>query len=190
MKTTFSSSWKNSIQPRKQRKYRANAPLHVKGKFMHAPLSKELRKKYNIRSLHLRKGDKVKVLRGQFKGVVGRIENLSLIREFVNIAKAEILKKDGSKQYYPIHPSNVIILEIESERKRQKRFQRTSTKAKQPATSFPKTSAVKTGTPELQSKPELKTKSRSVKESESTTPETKKEDKAEAKDKDSKEVKK
>jgi len=130
MKIGFSSNWKRSIQPRKQRKYRANAPLHIKGNFMHAPLSKELRKKHGIRSMRLRKGDKVKVLRGQFKGSVGKSENISVINEYVNVAKIEISKKDGSKQYYPIHPSNVIILEIESERKRQKRLQRASGKSK------------------------------------------------------------
>src|SRR3989338_176397 len=46
MKNKFSTKWKESKQPRKQRKYRANAPLHLRKKFVNVNLSKELRKKY------------------------------------------------------------------------------------------------------------------------------------------------
>ena len=67
MKKKFSREWIRSKQPRKQRKYNYNAPLHIKGKFMAAHLSKDLMKKYNRRSIRVRKGDKVILLRGQFK---------------------------------------------------------------------------------------------------------------------------
>ena len=50
MKRKFSKSWKSSKQPRKQRKYSANAPLHLKRKLLSVNLSKELRKKYGKRS--------------------------------------------------------------------------------------------------------------------------------------------
>ena len=50
MKTKFSSSWIKSKQPRKQRKYRRYAPLHIKQRFVSAHLSKELHKKYNKRN--------------------------------------------------------------------------------------------------------------------------------------------
>ena len=63
MKAKFSKKWKSSKQPRKQRKYRAEAPLHVKHKLVSANLSKELRKKYGRRSFPLRKGDTVLVKR-------------------------------------------------------------------------------------------------------------------------------
>ncbi|MBS1194889.1 MAG: ribosomal protein L24p/L26e, archaeal/eukaryotic, partial [Methanomicrobia archaeon] len=46
-----------SIQPRKQRKARYTAPLHIKGKFLSATLSKELREQYKRRSLRVVKGD-------------------------------------------------------------------------------------------------------------------------------------
>ena len=50
MKKKYSNSWKGSKQPRKQRKYRANAPLHTRHKMASANLSKELRKKYSKRN--------------------------------------------------------------------------------------------------------------------------------------------
>jgi len=49
MKSKFSAHWKSSKQTRKQRKYRANAPIHVQRKLLSANLSKELRKKYEKR---------------------------------------------------------------------------------------------------------------------------------------------
>ena len=50
MKNKWYKNWKSSKQPRKQRKYRRNAPLHIRNKMMRAPLSKELRDKYKIRN--------------------------------------------------------------------------------------------------------------------------------------------
>ena len=55
MKSQFSKSWKSSKQPRKQRKYIAKAPLHIKRKLMGVNLSKELRKKHGKRNIVVRK---------------------------------------------------------------------------------------------------------------------------------------
>ena len=43
MRNSYSPDWKSSKKPAKQRKYRANAPLHIKRKFMAAVLNKKLR---------------------------------------------------------------------------------------------------------------------------------------------------
>jgi len=112
MKKKFSSSWIKSKQARKQRKYRYNAPLHIKQKFISTHLSKELHKKYNRRGMNLRKGDGVKVMRGQFKNKVGKIEEVSLKKIKVYVSGIEVVKRDGTKARYPIHPSNLIITEV------------------------------------------------------------------------------
>jgi len=112
MEKKFSKLWKRSKQPRKQRKYRHNAPLHLKQKFIHVHLSKELRKKYSTRSLGLRKGDKVKVVRGQFKNHNGEIERIDLKKTKAYVSGIEITKKDGTKTTYPIDPSNFIITDL------------------------------------------------------------------------------
>ena len=112
MKTKYSSSWKKSKQPRKQRKDRRNAPLHIKQKFVSSHLSKELRKKYKKRSINLRKGDSVKVARGQFKNKSGKVEEVSLKKTSIYISGIETVKRDGTKARYPIHPSNLIITEV------------------------------------------------------------------------------
>ena len=74
----FAIKFRRSIQVKKQRNYRHNAPLHIKQKFVHAHLSKELRQKYQKRNVGLRKSDKVKIMRGQFKGKIGAVERIDL----------------------------------------------------------------------------------------------------------------
>jgi len=113
MKTKFSSSWIRSKQPRKQRKYRYNAPLHIKQKFVSAHLSKDLREKYKRRSINLRKGDSVKVMRGQFRNKTGKIDEVNLKRTKVYVSGIEIAKRDGTKARYPLNPSNLVITEVD-----------------------------------------------------------------------------
>ena len=113
MKKKFSSSWKCSKQPRKQRKYRVNAPLHIKHKFMGTHLCAELRKKHNKRAVAVRKEDKVKIMRGQFKGHVGKVDRVDVKREKAYVRGVEITKKDGTKAFLPTHPSNLMILELD-----------------------------------------------------------------------------
>jgi len=117
MKTKFSNSWIKSKQPRKQRKYRYNAPLHIRQKFVGAHLSKELRKKYGRRSMGLRKGDNIKVMRGQFKDKTGKIDEVSVKRTLVYVKGIEVSKRDGTKARYPLHPSNLIITEVDMDDK-------------------------------------------------------------------------
>ena len=125
MKKKFSKHWKSSKQPKKQRKYRYNAPLHIKQKFVHVHLSKELIKKHKTRNLGLKKGDKVKVLRGQFKKHTGSVERIDLKKTRVYISGIEITKKEGTKTTYPIDPSNLIITELNlDDKKRQKIIER------------------------------------------------------------------
>ena len=110
MKKRFSKSWKASKKPRKQRKYRANAPLSIKRKFLSAHLSKELIKKYSTRNVPLRKEDKVKIVRGQFRKKTGKVVKVLVKKSKVYIENIQNMKNDGTKTYYPIDPSNLIIL--------------------------------------------------------------------------------
>lgn len=112
MKTKFSKSWNRSVQPRKQKKFVANAPLHLRHALVSAHLDAELRKKYNKRSIPLRKGDKVKVMRGSFKGKIGKVEIVDLKKSKAYVEKIENVKKDGSKSPVPLTVSNLIILEL------------------------------------------------------------------------------
>ncbi len=108
----FSSTWNDSKKPRKQRKYRLNAPLHIKQKFVSAHFSKDLKKKYGKRNIGLRKGDKVKIMRGHFRNKDGKIERIDLKKTEIYVNGIEITKKDGTKKMLALHPSNLMITEL------------------------------------------------------------------------------
>ena len=120
MKSIFSKSWISSKQPRKQRKYRYNAPEHIKKKFVSVNLSKELREKYSKRNFPLVKGDKVKVMRGQFKGKEGEVERVDMRNIKIIVQGVENIKKDGTKVSYPIDPSNLRITDLKLDDKKRK----------------------------------------------------------------------
>jgi large subunit ribosomal protein L24 len=118
MKKLFSTHWKESRQIRKQRKYRFNAPLHIKHKFLSSNLSKELRKKYGTRNVEVRKGDGVRIMTGEFRKKTGKIGSVDIKKERVTIEGLQRKKKDGTKINVYFHPSNIQITEIKEDKKR------------------------------------------------------------------------
>lgn len=112
MKALFSKKWNVSKQPRKQRKYRHNAPIHVKRKFLSANLSKHLRKEYGRRGAKVRTEDLVKIMRGEFSGKEGKVLTIELSDSTITIDGIS-KKKSGGKEYnMPIQASNVQIIEL------------------------------------------------------------------------------
>ena len=101
-----------SKQPRKQRKAYFNAPLHKRQKLMTAPLSPELREKYGVKNLPVRKGDKVRIMRGDFKGHEGEVVRADLKRYVIFVDGVTIEKADKTPVFRPIHPSNVMIVSL------------------------------------------------------------------------------
>ncbi|MBR9702467.1 50S ribosomal protein L24 [Candidatus Woesearchaeota archaeon] len=130
MKNAFSTAWKSSVQPRKQRKYLFNLPMHLQNKVISAPLSKELREKHGTRATRIRLGDKVRVMRGTHKGKEGKVELVDLRNNKVFVMKVEHLKKEGGRSPYPLSPSNLMITELVSDKRRLKK---SSTQSSKPA---------------------------------------------------------
>ncbi len=117
----------NSKQPRKQRKERYNAPLHLRQKYMRAPLSKDLREELKKRNAQVRKGDTVKVLRGDNAGTEGEVEEVNLKKCTIKVHGVSNFRADGTEVPRPIHPSNVVITKLEMEdEEREKIFARRS----------------------------------------------------------------
>ncbi len=120
MKSSFATTWKSSVQPRKQRKYVYNAPAHTRGKFLGARLSKELHEKYSTRTIRVITGDKVRVVRGSYKGKEGKVESVDVTNTKIFVTKIDTSKPDGTKKLLPINPSNVIITELNLTDKKRK----------------------------------------------------------------------
>ena len=118
MNKDFSKNWISSKKPNKQRKYRFKAPLHIKGAFLNVHLSKELREKYHTRALRIRVGDKVKIMRGKFKKQEAKIEEVDVKGTKLYLSKVEHTKRDGTKARHHVQPSNVMIIELNTDDKR------------------------------------------------------------------------
>lgn len=113
MAKEWKQEWKASVQPRSQRKYRANAPKHMLRRFLSTHLSPSLRGKYQRRSFPVRVGDTVKVMRGQFSGVTGKVSRISLREGALFVDGASFTKKDGTKIARGVDASNVILMEMD-----------------------------------------------------------------------------
>ncbi len=108
----FVKSWKSSKMPRKQRKYLAKAPLHIRKKLVSVNLSKDLRKKYGKRNIPLRKGDSVRIMRGKFKKQKGKVLEVDLKKIKIIVEGIQVKKQDGSKVNFKLRPSNLQIIEL------------------------------------------------------------------------------
>ena len=116
--TDWAKKWKGSKDPKKQRKYRYNAPLSIRKRFLHVNLSKELRTQYKLRNIGIRTKDKVKILRGQFRKKTGVVSKVSVKKGRVYVEGIEQVRKDGTKSFYPLSASNLQITELNLDDKR------------------------------------------------------------------------
>ena len=112
-------------KPSKQRKKLYTAPLHVRSKILSAPLSPDLREKYGFRSLPIRVGDKVQILRGDHKGFEGKVLKVDRKKYRISVEGITREKVDGTTINVPIHPSKVMITELNLDDKwRRKKIER------------------------------------------------------------------
>lgn len=102
-----------SIQPRKQRKARYQAPLHLRTKLLGAPLSLELRTKYGgRRTVRVVTGDTVRVTRGDFAGDEGIVDMVDVKNSKIVVHGVAITKADGTEKPRKVDPSNVMVTKL------------------------------------------------------------------------------
>jgi large subunit ribosomal protein L24 len=113
MKSKFTKTWKSSTQPRRQRKYRYNAPIHIRRVFLSVNISKDLRAEYGTRNAVVRKGDKVRILRGNHKTKEAKVSAVSIKKSVVYLEGMENTRREGAKSRIPFQPSNLQIVELD-----------------------------------------------------------------------------
>lgn len=118
---TWSKHWIKSKSPRKQRKYVHNAPLHIVRKLMSVRLAKDLKTKYGKRNIPIRSGDKVKIISGQFKGKITKVNRVELNYKKVYLDEVFTVKKDGNKIPVAFHASKLMITELNLDDKLRKK---------------------------------------------------------------------
>lgn len=119
-----------SSSRRKGRKAHFTAPSSIRRIIMSAPLSSELRQKYNVRSLPIRKNDEVRIVRGQYKGE-GKV--LTCYRKKYVVHIERITREKANQMPVPIgiHPSNCVITKIKMDKDRKAVLDRKNREAKQ-----------------------------------------------------------
>ena len=100
---------------RNQLVYRASNV--TKSRQVSCPLSKDLKKKYSKNSVRVVEGDSIKILRGEFKGVDGKVASISVQKSSIALEGVKKEKTKGDKFDVLIHSSNVIVTGLNTDDK-------------------------------------------------------------------------
>ncbi|KAI7877035.1 ribosomal protein L24 [Lichtheimia hyalospora FSU 10163] len=103
----------------KCRKAHFTASSNERRKIMSSPLSKELREKYNTRSIPVRTDDEVMIVRGSFKGREGKVVQVYRKKWVIHVERVNREKVNGATAPIGIHPSNVVITKLKIDKSRQ-----------------------------------------------------------------------
>lgn len=113
----------------KSRKAYFNAPSSVRRVMMSAPLSKELREQYGVKSMPIRKEDQVLIVRGSKKGQEGTISSVYRLKFAIQLEKLTKEKSNGASVPLNIHPSKVVITKLHLDKDRKALIARKGGKA-------------------------------------------------------------
>jgi large subunit ribosomal protein L24 len=90
------------------------ATFQIRSKQLGSSLSKDLQKKYGKKSTRAIVGDTITILRGEFKGVSGKITKISTEKTSVTIEGVKKEKTKGDKFDVYIHTSNLVVTALNS----------------------------------------------------------------------------
>lgn len=112
------------MKPDTERKKYHKEKLHKRKKRLHAHLSKDLRSKLKAkkRSLQVRKGDTVKVMRGPQKGKEAKVSKVSTLARKIYLEGVTVTNARAKEVAIPMHPSNVLLIGLEATAERKKLF--------------------------------------------------------------------
>ena len=91
--------------------------FHTRSKQLGSQLSEDLRKKYGKKSVRVIEGDSIKIVRGEFKGVDGKISKVSTKKSSVAVEGVKKEKTKGDKFDVYIHTSNLLVTGLNTEDK-------------------------------------------------------------------------
>ena len=110
----------SSKAPKKQRKQVHIAPVHANKNRLKCRLDEFLQEEYGLRSLVVKKGDLVKIMRGQFRDTEGKVTGVDYADTCVFLDNATVTKSDGKETDIPVHPSNLMLVKLELDEERKK----------------------------------------------------------------------
>ena len=93
------------------------ASYQTRSKQLGSALSKDLQKKYGKRSVRVIEGDSITIARGEFKGVDGKVANVSADKNSVAVEGVKKEKTKGDKFDVYIHTSNLVVTSLNTDDK-------------------------------------------------------------------------
>jgi len=88
---------------------------HAREKFLGANVSESLREHHKKRSIRVIKGDTVRIVRGEYAGIEGKVEKVNTERSTLSIEGVQREKIRGGNVKVQIHASNVQIITLNTE---------------------------------------------------------------------------
>uniref|UniRef100_A0A7S0MY17 KOW domain-containing protein n=1 Tax=Pyramimonas obovata TaxID=1411642 RepID=A0A7S0MY17_9CHLO len=113
-----------SSSRRKCRKAHFSAPSSERRKIMSAALSSELRNKYGVRSVPIRKDDEVQVVRGTYKKREGKVVQVYRKKWVIHIERITREKVNGATVNVGVDPSKCIITKLKLDKDRKALLER------------------------------------------------------------------
>ncbi|UKK02930.1 60S ribosomal protein L26 [Theileria orientalis] len=113
-----------SSSRRKSRKAHFTAHSSKRRIIMSAVLSRELRQKYNVRSMPIRKDDEVMVVRGHFHDREGKVTQVYRKKWKIYVERITRDKNNHESVQVGLHPSNVVITKLRLDKHRRKILER------------------------------------------------------------------
>ncbi|MBN2478189.1 50S ribosomal protein L24 [Candidatus Micrarchaeota archaeon] len=109
------------MKPDKERQKLYNSPVHARKNLLHVHLSEDLRKKTGKRAMLVKKGDKVKIMRGKDKGKEFKVAKVSYGKLAVYLEGLNRKNLRGKDVLIPFHPSNLMLTESSGSKKEAKK---------------------------------------------------------------------
>jgi len=113
-----------SSSRRKSRKAHFTAPSHERRKLMSSALSQDLRSKYGVRSLPVRKDDEVSVVRGTYKGREGKVIQVYRKKWVIHVERITREKVNGSTVQVGLDPSKCVLTKLKLDKDRKSLLER------------------------------------------------------------------
>jgi len=88
-------------------------PKHMTERTLRSPLSRALREKYGRRNVRVIAGDTIKVMRGEYSGIEGKVEKVNMKRGSLAIEGIQREKVRGGNVKVEINSTNVVVTDLD-----------------------------------------------------------------------------
>jgi large subunit ribosomal protein L24 len=88
-------------------------PKHMTERMLRSPLSRALREKYGRRNVRVIAGDTIKVMRGEYSGIEGKVEKVNMKRGTLAIEGIQREKVRGGNVKVEINSTNVVVTDLD-----------------------------------------------------------------------------